>query len=136
MAAGIFEESNDTDRGKRSAQRALAIAKEMIKEAQGVIAPRKNKLDPKEPLQIRVGIHVGDITCGVLGKGMPRFQVFGSAVNMAARMEQSGIPSKIHVSKAFHDLIGEDEIWENHRVVSVKNMGEQETWTLDPLKEA
>lgn len=46
-------------------------------------------------LEIRVGIHCGNITCGVLGKLQPRFQVFGSAVNMAARMEQSGIASQV-----------------------------------------
>ncbi len=48
-----------------------------------------------EYLEIRVGIHVGPTTCGVLGKVMPRFQVFGSAVNLAARMEQTSKPSMV-----------------------------------------
>eukprot|EP00961_Rhodomonas_salina_P201538 2718928-Rhodomonas_salina.3 len=74
---------------------------------------------PLEFLEIRVGIHVGPTTCGVLGKVMPRFQVFGSAVNMAARMEQTSKPGMVHVSRAFHDLIGEQApvAWHEPRVL-------------------
>ena len=60
----------------------------MIKEARKVRPPRNRHGERPDFLEIRVGIHEGDITCGVLGKLQPRFQVFGSAVNMAARMEQ------------------------------------------------
>ncbi len=57
----------------------------MVLQAQKVRAPRRSKDSPVEYLQIRVGIHVGPITSGVLGKDLPRFDVFGHAVNMAAR---------------------------------------------------
>jgi len=136
MAAGLLEDSSDNDSGKAAARRAIAIAKDMIREARKVPAPLRHKNDPVEYLEIRVGIHVGPTTCGVLGKVMPRFQVFGSAVNMAARMEQTSKPGMVHVSKAFYELIGDEEAFHDPRVVTVKNMGEQETWLLDPSRTA
>jgi hypothetical protein len=52
---------------------------------------------------------------------------------MAARMEQTSSPSMIHVSREFHDLIGDYESgWGDMRLVPVKNMGTVETWLLDP----
>ena len=102
--------------------------------AQHVVAARKDdSLEPLEYLQIRVGIHVGDITYGVLGQHLPKLSVFGHGVNMAARMEQTSDPGKIHVTKDFKELVGNWETnWEDPRVVPVKNMGEVMTFLLDP----
>lgn len=128
--AGLLEDTEDTDGGKEAARRCLAMAKDMVTESRNVIAP----CEPSERLQIRVGIHVGDLSCGVLGQTIPKFSVYGNAVNMAARMEQTSAPGKINVSRAFHDLIGEDETeWEEKKIISIKNMGEVEAWLLDPV---
>jgi hypothetical protein len=99
------------------------------------VRPPRNRHGEREDfLEIRVGIHCGDITCGVLGKLQPRFQVFGSAVNMAARMEQSGAPSQVHVSRDFFETVDLPEtVWCHRKRVTVKNMGEVETYYHDPL---
>ena len=133
-AVGLFEEDNDRDNGRMAAVRALDMAKDMVREAQHVVAARKDdSLEPLEYLQIRVGIHVGDITYGVLGQHLPKLSVFGHGVNMAARMEQTSDPGKIHVTKDFKELVGNWELnWEDPRVVPVKNMGEVMTFLLDP----
>jgi class 3 adenylate cyclase/GTP-sensing pleiotropic transcriptional regulator CodY len=133
-AVGIFEDDNDLDNGRMAALRALDMAKDMVREAQHTVAARRDdSLAPMEYLQIRVGIHVGDITYGVLGQHLPKLSVFGHGVNMAARMEQTSEPGKIHVSKDFKELIGDWETnWEEPRVVPVKNMGEVQTFLLDP----
>uniref|UniRef100_A0A7S1ZC46 Guanylate cyclase domain-containing protein n=1 Tax=Ditylum brightwellii TaxID=49249 RepID=A0A7S1ZC46_9STRA len=124
------ENNREDDNGKSRALCCLNLAKDMVKESFKVMAPT----DPEEHLKIRVGIHVGDLSCGVLGQSVPKFSVFGDAVNLAARMEQTSMPMRIHVSKQFHDLIGEDETrWEESKITSVKNMGEVETWILDPV---
>lgn len=133
-AVGIFEDDNDWDNGRMAALRALDMAKDMVREAEHTVAARRDdSLAPLEYLQIRVGIHVGDITYGVLGQHLPKLSVFGHGVNMAARMEQTCKPGKIHVSKDFKELIGDWETnWEEPRVVPVKNMGEVQTFLLDP----
>ena len=107
------------------------MAQDMILEAQKVYAPT----EPPERIQIRVGIHVGNLSYSVLGQNVPKFSVHGDAVNIAARMEQTAPVNKIHVSETFHDLLGENTKvrWENKKMTNIKNIGEQITWTLNPM---
>jgi class 3 adenylate cyclase len=153
-ATNLLEDGDDDDddgeednnRAKSAAIRALAIAKDMVCEARNVSIPcpmgeggmhdawvGQNAAD-FETLEIRVGIHCGDVTCGVLGQKMPKFMTCGTAVNMAARMEQTSLPSMIRTTREFHDLVGDAETnWAKKEVIQLKNMGEMETYLLDPI---
>ena len=55
-------------------------------------------------LNIRIGLHSGPVTGGVL-KGERRLQLFGDTVNVAARMEQTGQGGQIHVSHHTRELL-------------------------------
>jgi adenylate cyclase len=61
------------------------------------------KLGGRAP-RLRIGIHCGPATAGVIGDTRFSYDVWGDAVNMAARMESTGIPGQIHVSEAFRAL--------------------------------
>ena len=50
---------------------------------------------------VRIGLHCGPITAGVLGKERLQYDVWGDTVNVASRMESSGEPNRIHVSEQF-----------------------------------
>ena len=54
--------------------------------------------------QLRIGIHSGPATAGVIGDTRFSYDVWGDAVNMAARMESNGEPGRIHVSEDFRSL--------------------------------
>ena len=56
-------------------------------------------------LAMRVGLHSGPTTAGVLRGSKGRFQLFGDTVNTAARMEQNGLRGRIHVSQATPDAL-------------------------------
>jgi len=53
------------------------------------------------PVEIRVGLHCGNVVAGIIGENKFAYDLWGDAVNMASRMEQSGTPGKIHVSEEF-----------------------------------
>ncbi len=56
-------------------------------------------------LSLRVGLHSGAITAGVLRADRSRFQLFGDTVNTARRMESCGQSGRIQCSAATAALL-------------------------------
>ena len=47
--------------------------------------------------KIRIGINVGSIVAGVIGAKKPQYDIWGNAVNVASRMDSTGVIGKIQV---------------------------------------
>ena len=56
-------------------------------------------------LSMRVGLHSGPVTAGVLRGDKSRFQLFGDTVNMASRMETTGSNNHIQISRETAELL-------------------------------
>jgi class 3 adenylate cyclase len=56
--------------------------------------------DLPAPFAIRVGIHTGPIVAGVIGTHKFAYDLWGDTVNVASRMESTGIAGAVHVSPA------------------------------------
>jgi class 3 adenylate cyclase len=86
-------------------------------------------------LDIRIGLHSGPVTAGVLRGDKGRFQLFGDTMNTANRIETTGSRSKIHVSFETAELLKKAgrAHWVTEREDSVfaKGKGRLKTYWLD-----
>jgi adenylate cyclase len=81
-------------------------------------------------LKLRIGIHCGPATAGVIGDTRFSYDVWGDAVNTASRMESHGLPSRIHVSEQFRDLAAAAFTFEDLGATDIKSIGETRTFFL------
>jgi phospholipid-translocating ATPase len=52
-----------------------------------------------EMLDMRIGIHTGTVIAGILGSSVVRYDIFGSDVLIANKMESAGTPGRINISE-------------------------------------
>ncbi|MCU0446332.1 MAG: MCP four helix bundle domain-containing protein [Microscillaceae bacterium] len=57
--------------------------------------------------RLRVGINSGEVIAGVIGKRKFAYDIWGDAVNTAARMESNGEPEKVNISQNTYELVKE-----------------------------
>ena len=83
-------------------------------------------------LQIRIGIASGQLVAGVIGERKFSYDLWGDTVNIAARMEQSGVAGCVQVSDQTHADLGASYPFQRRDGVEVKGKGSMSTWLLDP----
>lgn len=83
-----------------------------------------------EKLQIRIGICSGEVVAGVIGKKKFSYDLWGDSVNMAARMESTGVPGRIHVHESVFKLLREKFNFEKRSNVEIKGKGLTTTYFL------
>jgi adenylate cyclase len=81
-------------------------------------------------LRLRVGIHCGPATAGVIGDTRFSYDVWGDAVNTASRMESYGEPGRIQVSEAFRNLAADQFVFEERGATDIKGLGATRTFFL------
>jgi adenylate cyclase len=81
-------------------------------------------------LGLRVGIHCGPATAGVIGDTRISYDVWGDAVNIASRMESHGVAGFIHVSAEFRTLAHDSFEFEERGTTDVKGIGSARTFFL------
>eukprot|EP00934_Nitzschia_sp_Nitz4_P004396 Nitzschia sp. Nitz4//scaffold538_size3491//2//1851//NITZ4_009265-RA/size3491-augustus-gene-0.3-mRNA-1//-1//CDS//3329554128//4386//frame0 len=130
-AAGLPERIDD------HAVVMACFARDCLRKMIRVVRKLESSLGPSTgDLSLRIGLHSGPVTAGVLRGEKARFQLFGDTVNTAARMESTGQPNKIQVSAETASLIEESnspDIWVLPRddEVEAKGKGTLQTYWLD-----
>lgn len=81
-------------------------------------------------LVLRIGMASGPVVAGVIGSKKFFYDVWGDAVNMASRMESTGVAGRIQVSQSVHDALVGEFSFEERGEVAVKGKGDQRTWFL------
>jgi len=86
-------------------------------------------------LRMRIGMHTGPVVAGVIGSQKYAYDLWGSTVNTASRMESSGMPGRIHVSEATYSRLHQRYNLEERGLIMVKGIGEIRTYFLLGRKE-
>ena len=68
-------------------------------------AAARTEPSPGRPLQVRIGIASGAVVAGVIGHRKFSYDLWGHAVNLASRMESTGVPGKIQVAETTWHLL-------------------------------
>ena len=106
---------------------AVHAAQDMLK---AVI--RLNDETPDMPtLRLRIGLHTGEVVAGVVGTNKFQFDIWGDAVNTAARMEQGSAPNKINISATTYHLIKHDMKCTHRGKIHAKHKGELDMYFVD-----
>lgn len=110
----------DVLHAEKAAKFALSIMEELKRFACG------NDL----PLSMRIGIHSGPVSAGIIGRKKFTYDLWGETVNLASRMESQGKPSKIQVSEDTAKLIQKGFDLESRGTFSVRGIGARESYWL------
>jgi class 3 adenylate cyclase len=80
-------------------------------------------------LEIRIGVASGSVVGGVIGQRRLLFDLWGDTVNLASRLESSGIPGRIQIAATTRDRLGTTVELET-REVDVKGLGRLTTYLV------
>ena len=87
-----------------SPQRAAAAALEMLQwietfKPQSVVGDVSHNVFGEDGgMRVRIGLHCGPVVAGVIGTERLQYDIWGDAVNIASRLENTCEPGRIHVS--------------------------------------
>lgn len=83
---------------------------------------------------LRLGINTGEVTAGVIGSEKLAYDIWGSAVNRAQRMEMMGEPGKVTVTGATYKLVEPYFECVFRGKAKSKNNNEMEMYTIERIK--
>ena len=87
--------NNDLRDPGEECKRMLCLAQAMIEELQ----------DQAEALNMRIGVHCGDVIACITGSQVIRYDIYGNDVLIANRMESCGVPGRVNVSEDVKSLM-------------------------------
>jgi len=85
-------------------------------------------------LVMRIGLNTGPVVAGVIGRKKFTYDLWGATVNLASRMQSTGVPNRIHFPASTCELLREKFHVSEHGMVFCKGVGEVRSYLLDGKK--
>lgn len=82
-------------------------------------------------IRVRIGLNTGPVVAGVIGRKKFTYDLWGTAVNLASRMQSNGLPDRIHLSEGTRRLLRNHFKVTARGTVHCKGMGEVRSYLLD-----
>lgn len=103
---------------------AVELALDMLSTARRVSA------QTHFPIDLRIGINSGPVVAGVIGKNKFAYDLWGDAVNVAARMESHSAPGTILITQPTRELVANCFSVSDAGMRDVKGKGEMQVWNV------
>jgi adenylate cyclase len=84
-----------------------------------------------QPWEIRIGLHIGPVVAGVVGKKKYAYDIWGSAVNIASRMESNGTPGRVNISAHAHEIVKDRFHCTYRGKIYAKNLGDLDMYYVE-----
>jgi adenylate cyclase len=81
-------------------------------------------------LAVRIGLASGEVVAGVIGRQRALFDLWGDTVNLASRMESSGVPGRVQVAQSTWALLRDRHAFEERGPMDVKGLGMTQAYLL------
>nr|XP_033794758.1 adenylate cyclase type 6 isoform X2 [Geotrypetes seraphini] len=82
--------------------------------------------------QMKIGLNIGPVVAGVIGARKPQYDIWGNTVNVASRMDSTGVPDRIQVTTDLYQVLAAKGYkLECRGLVKVKGKGEMTTYFLN-----
>lgn len=104
--------------------RIIEMAKEMIAITKRIASSHGIQIN------IRVGVHTGSLVAGVIGRSRYTYDMWGESVNMASRMESSGVTNRIHLSEEAYRRVCDLYSCEKRGEITIKGIGNVKTYLI------
>ncbi|MEL7316358.1 MAG: adenylate/guanylate cyclase domain-containing protein, partial [Cyanobacteria bacterium J06559_3] len=84
----------------------------------------------ERPFKMRIGVNTGPVIAGVIGKKKFIYDLWGDTVNIASRMESSGIAGEIQVTRSTYEALKAEYRLDARGEIAVKGKGMMATYLL------